>query len=66
MSILFRPARAFRREQTGKACPVCETRMHWSDIVAIRGESDLIWLHESCALAIAEQADAEARETEES
>lgn len=61
---IFRPSREFRRQQSGKFCPACGTRMHWQDVVALRGEKDLTFLHVQCAHDIAAAADAEAQDTE--
>jgi hypothetical protein len=60
VSNVFQPARALRRTQSGKVCPACGVRMHHADVVALRTEDQLIYLHGQCALAIAERADSEA------
>jgi hypothetical protein len=57
---IIRTNRQHRRTINGQVCPACNVRMHHADIVALRTDDQLIYLHGQCALAIAEQADAEA------
>lgn len=64
--MIIRPNRAGRRAASGKLCPACGVRLHWVDVVAVRTDDSLIYIHEQCALAIAESADAAAREGDES
>lgn len=54
MSVLFQPSRAFRRTVMGKPCQACGLLLHHRDVVAVRTDDALLYLHEACALSVLE------------
>lgn len=60
---VWTPSRRFRREADGKRCVACPNRLHFADVVCIsHPDHGVVFIHESCALMLAERMAAETSE----